>query len=271
VHGLLQDAEDARRTRPERSHRSERDERAEAEEEEHLGEGAVDACQEHGDDDDRPELPGDAGAEHGRAERGRQQPCIGEDRNERAQRGRRKGDAEQPSLGIEAGLGEQRAHDQTDPDRDRPALGATHELAPRHALLDHLEPRKEEQEHEPDVGEELEVRVHLRDVEHLGADHDPQHDLDDHRGQDETVVQPREDRRDARHREDEHERADVGRGHCGGDGAMPHAPVVESPGSRRITASPLRKAFGGHVIGSTAKLRRATSGRESPVNSIRYP
>jgi hypothetical protein len=42
-----------------------------------------------------------------------------------------------------------------------------------------LEPREEEQEDEADVGEELDVGVGLRDVEHLGADQDPEHDLDD--------------------------------------------------------------------------------------------
>ena len=43
-------------------------------------------------------------------------------------------------------------------------------------------------------------------------------------------------------------------------GAMPHAVVYARPGSSRTTASPERNAFGGHVIGSTAKLRRLTSG-----------
>ena len=59
---------------------------------------------------------------------------------------------------------------------------------------------------------------------------------------------------------------------CGGrahDGVIPQAEVVDSPGSRRINESPVRNAFGGQVIGSTARLRRFTSGRVSPVNSIR--
>ena len=53
------------------------------------------------------------------------------------------------------------------------------------------------------------------------------------------------------------------------DGAIPQAPVADSPGSSRINDSPLRNAFGGQLIGSTARLRRFTSGRVSPVKSIR--
>ena len=58
------------------------------------------------------------------------------------------------------------------------------------------------------------------------------------------------------------------RGPWGSEATRPHAPVVESPGARWISASPLRKAFGGQVIGSTARLRLSTSGSGSPVNSI---
>ena len=47
--------------------------------------------------------------------------------------------------------------------------------------------------------------------------------------------------------------------------------VVDAPGSRTVTPSPVRNAFGGHVIGSTAMLRRATSGSWSPVNTITEP
>ena len=55
------------------------------------------------------------------------------------------------------------------------------------------------------------------------------------------------------------------------EGESPHVLVNEPPGSSRITASPVRNAFGGQVMGSTARLRRLTSGSGSPVNSIRYP
>jgi hypothetical protein len=44
---------------------------------------------------------------------------------------------------------------------------------------------------------------------------------------------------------------------------------VDSPGSSRISDSPVRNAFGGQVIGSTAMLRLATSGSGSPVNTMR--
>ena len=51
--------------------------------------------------------------------------------------------------------------------------------------------------------------------------------------------------------------------------AMPHVLVNEAPGSRRIRASPVRNAFGGQVMGSTARLRRRTSGSGSPLKSIK--
>src|SRR5262245_12570396 len=50
---------------------------------------------------------------------------------------------------------------------------------------------------------------------------------------------------------------------------IPHVEVVEAPGSSTRTPSPVRKAFGAQVIGSTAMLRRSTLGCESPVNSWR--
>src|SRR5262249_55148676 len=52
--------------------------------------------------------------------------------------------------------------------------------------------------------------------------------------------------------------------------SIPHAAVADCPGSSTSTASPVRNAFGGLVIGSTARLRRFTLGCESPVNSSRY-
>jgi hypothetical protein len=52
--------------------------------------------------------------------------------------------------------------------------------------------------------------------------------------------------------------------------AIPHVLVNEDPGSRRITASPVRNAFGGQVMGSMARLRRLTLGSGSPLNSIKY-
>src|SRR5262249_7705920 len=51
--------------------------------------------------------------------------------------------------------------------------------------------------------------------------------------------------------------------------AMPHEPVNEEPGFSLIRASPVRNAFGGQVIGSTARLRRPMSGSGSPLKSIK--
>ena len=52
-------------------------------------------------------------------------------------------------------------------------------------------------------------------------------------------------------------------------GLIPQALRNEAPGSRRTRPSPVRNAFGGHVIGSTARLRRLTSASGSPVKSMR--
>src|SRR5439155_25632413 len=49
-------------------------------------------------------------------------------------------------------------------------------------------------------------------------------------------------------------------------GEIPHRPSNASPGSSRMRPSPVLNAFGGQVIGSTAKPRRCTSGR-SPLKS----
>ena len=49
---------------------------------------------------------------------------------------------------------------------------------------------------------------------------------------------------------------------------MPQALVTRSPGSRRIRSSPLRNAFGGQVIGSTARLRRADVGQRVPGEEL---
>ena len=54
------------------------------------------------------------------------------------------------------------------------------------------------------------------------------------------------------------------------EGRMPHLPVNDWPGSRRIRSFPVWNAFGGQVMGSTARLRRSMSGSGSPVNSMRY-
>jgi hypothetical protein len=61
------------------------------------------------------------------------------------------------------------------------------------------------------------------------------------------------------------------RSHAPGDGAMPQVLVTVRPGSRRIRASPVRNAFGGHVMGSTARLRRSTSRSGSPGEQHQVP
>ena len=269
------------RARAERGCRRDQHDGAEDEEEQGLGGGAVGAGEEDRDDHDRPELTRDAGAQHRRAERRREQACVGEDRDEGAERGRAERHAEQPGLGVETGLVQDKADDDADRERDRPADRSAHERAASDALLDQLEAGEEEQEHETEVGEEVDVAVDLRQAKPLGTDQNPEHDLQHDGREDDPAVQPRQNRPGTRGGEDEHERPGVRprrhrsnrdeRDHGDSEGERPHVLVNEPPGSSRITASPVLNAFGGQVMGSTARLRRLTSGSGSPVKSITYP
>jgi hypothetical protein len=278
VHRLLEHAHEARGARAERSSGGEQHNHAEDEQEHRLGERTVGAGEEDRDDEDGPELSRYAGSQNRRAERRREQIGVGEDRDEGAERRRAERDPEQPALGVDARPLQRETDGDADRDRDRPADRPADERPTGYAVLDELDPREEEQEDETEVGEKVHVGVDLRQAEPLRADQDPEQDLEHHRREDDSAVQPRENRAAARSGEDEHERAGVqvvGRrgqrdqlGHAASLGVIPHVLVNERPGSSRISASPLRNAFGGQVIGSTARLRRSTSGRGSPVNSI---
>ena len=98
---------------------------------------------------------------------------------------------------------------EADRERDRPAGRSAHERPASHALLDQLEPGEEEQEDEPQVGEEVDVAVDLRQAKPLGADEDPKHDLEHDGGEDDPSVDPGEDGPGTRGGEHEHERAGV--------------------------------------------------------------
>ena len=209
VHRLLQHANDGGRACAECRPPGECDDGAEHDEKEHLGDGPVHAGQKDRDDDDRPELARDAVAENRRSERRLEQAGVGQDRNERPERCRRQCDAEDPALGVDTRLLEDRPGREPDRQRHGPAGRAELERAPGDALLDHLEPGEEEQEHEPQGGEELDVRVGVREAEGLRADEDAQHDLDHDGRQEQPVMKPREDGCDGRRRKDEDERADV--------------------------------------------------------------
>ncbi len=73
-------------------------------------------------------------------------------------------------------------------------------------MLDHLEPGEEEEKCEAEVGEEVDVGIDLGEPEYLGADQDPEDDLDDDGRQDEPQVPPRENGAERRGEEDEDER-----------------------------------------------------------------
>ena len=121
------------------------------------------------------------------------------------------------------------------------------------------------------------MAVDLREAQYFRPDQDAEQDLEYHGGEDEPGVEPGQDRAGARRGEHEHEGGGVRRrlgatrmsaSRCGG-GVSPHPLVNDSPGSCRISASPVRNAFGGQVIGSTARRAGSTSGSGSPVKTIR--
>ena len=106
-------------------------------------------------------------------------------------------------------------------------------------VLHELHACEEEQEHEAQVGEEVDVVVDLREVEPFRADQDPEQDLEHDRGQDEAPVEPGQDRAGARRGEHQDEGADVRRrldgerderGHAAIVGVSPQVPANESPG-----------------------------------------
>ena len=103
MHRLPEHLDDARWARSDCGRRRKRDEAAEHDQQDDLGDGAVGAGEKDGDHDDRPELSGDPGAEHGAPERCRRQARVGEDRHERSERCRRERDPEQPALRVQAG------------------------------------------------------------------------------------------------------------------------------------------------------------------------
>ena len=166
-----------------------------------------------------------------------------------------------------------------DRERDRPADRAADERTSGHALLDDLQPGEEEQEargrgwrgtrcdcRPPRCraprgrsGSRARSRAPPSAARAGGAASTGSPRRSPRRGR------GRASRRRQRRLRREREVAD----HLTRPGAIPHVLVNESPGSRRISDSPLRNAFGGHVIGSTARLRRSTSGSGSPVKSIR--
>ena len=187
VHRLARDADQPRRLDVESDPRSHRDDEPEDGEEGDARHRRVRSGQEQGDDDDRPELAGDCGSERVLPQRRVQDAGVGEDRHERAERGRGDGDGDQPTVCADAGGLEGEAPGRAERDRESPADRATGEEPARDAAVDHLDAREEEEKDDPEVGEELDVLIHLRDVEHLGADEDAEEDLDDDGGKQSRV------------------------------------------------------------------------------------
>ena len=231
------------------------------------------------DQENGAELAGRAGSEEEGAEAGAQLAGVAQDRDQGPDRG-----------GGERGPGEhEREHDTRhleqgaervgERQRQQPAEDGQPQWAAADALEVDLVAGEEEEHAEAEAGEELDEVIGLGQAEQLGSDHDAEHDLDDHNRQWQATPghEPRQQRGERRDHGDRQEglAVDVHHGsgrdpHAPGDGLMPQALVNDWPGSRRTRSCPLRNAFGGQVMGSTARLRRSTSGSGSPVNSIRY-
>src|SRR5205823_2396338 len=87
---------------------------SEQEQEESLLQRPEGARQEYRDEDDRPELPRDAAAEHGRPHRCGKHAPVYEDRDQHAQGGGAERDSEQPPPCVETGLLEEQADREAD-------------------------------------------------------------------------------------------------------------------------------------------------------------
>ena len=130
--------------------------------------------------------PGDAAPEEGNAKWRGEDARVAEDRSERPERGRGQRDPEHPPLGVEAERLEGDSDGEAGGCGERPPSRSARQDGVRHAVLDDLQPDEEEQQPEAERGEVLQVRVDLRDAEHLGADQDAEHDLADDRRQDDA-------------------------------------------------------------------------------------
>ena len=171
---------------------------AEAEEEQRLGGRAVGAREEDRDDHDRPELAGDA--------RRRAPPSRAASGAGLRRRGSGRGcRARSCSARLRAATTRRRdppgaeTRPTTRPIASEIAQPIVPRTSERRATRCSISsrPGEEEQEHETEVGEEFDVAVDLREAEPLGADEDPEHDLQHDGREDDPAVQPRQNR--ARH------------------------------------------------------------------------
>ena len=162
--------------------------------------------------DDRPELTGHAGAEHGRAERRSQQPASREDRHERPERRRARARSRAATRTHRA-----RASWSTIPtrdaedERDSPAGAAARDRSARHLLLHDLEAGEEEQQREPEVLEEEEIRVGVAQPSTSGPIAIPSTISTTTVGRITLRCSRGQEGGDARGGEHEHERVEIGR------------------------------------------------------------
>jgi hypothetical protein len=126
-----------------------------------------------------------------------------EDRNHDAERGGGEGDADQKRRlhgpgGVEAETDQQRKSE-----RNRvPDGGKAKQVAAKALVLD-FETCKQKKKGEPEQAHDLDRRVNRDPAQHLGSDHDPEHDLEHDRRQPNTGEEPECERRRQRHRGDD--------------------------------------------------------------------
>ena len=155
---------------------------------------------------DRAELADPARRQQVGAEAGAQLAAVAQDRDQGADRGRRhrrarieRGDDEVE--GREHGAGGVGDHD-----REPPSGRAELQRPPADPLEVDLIAGEEEEHAEAEVGEEFDEAVFARDVEHVGADQDPEAELDDdHRRHEAAGDEGHRGRGDGGHEDDDEE------------------------------------------------------------------
>ena len=223
-----------RPTAPAEIRRGEHRQHDEGGEQERLLGGVRLRAQQQRDDQHRPELADRAGAEHEPPEPRVEPPGVAQDRDQRPERRRGHGRAHEQPGQHDARRGE-RARDRVgERERDQPAQDRQPQRRAADAVELDLVAREEEEEPEPELAEELEDLVEVREAEDVGADDRSQEQLDDDDGNDDPRVEAAGGVGDERRRGcgEEHEQEGGGVGHRDGGGGL-----YGSRGARRSPAS----------------------------------
>jgi hypothetical protein len=162
------------------AHRAEREDQGEGDEAEqdHRLVQRVGGREDQRHQQDRAELTGRACGQEVGAEAGLQLAAVAQDRDQRADRGRRHRRAGVEEGEHDPGRGERPADPIGERDREQPAKRPElHRQALDPVEVD-LVAGEEEEHPEPEVGEEFDEVIGLREAEQFWADHDPQQQLE---------------------------------------------------------------------------------------------